>query len=314
MNILGIDVGGTSIKGSIVNEQGLINDSFVYPINPIEDQNDCIESLIKVIKDYLSKENKIVDGIGIGIPGTIDTAKGEVIFSNNLGWKDLKIVEIFKKHFDLPIKITNDANAAALGEVKFGVGKKYKDIVMITLGTGVGSGIVINGELFEGHDGQGAEIGHSTLVYNGLNCTCGRKGCLEQYASATALIRQTKVAIENNPNSLLAKKSIENPTAYAKVVFDAAKENCPVAIEVVRQYISYLGEGLLNVCNIFRPQAIILSGGISKQGTYLTSKLEKYLADQAYGYPYTPKVEILLSQLGYNSGIIGAASLLISQK
>lgn len=313
MNILGIDVGGTSIKGSIVSEKGEMNEKFVYLINMNENQEECIQSLFKVIDEYLSKQQVKIDGIGIGIPGTVDTKKGMVTYSNNLKWKDLKIVEFFEKHYKLPVKITNDANAAALGEAKFGAGKSYHDIVMITLGTGVGGGIVINDQLFEGNEGKGAELGHTTLVLDGLPCSCGRNGCFEQYASATALIRQTKEAIEQNPKSILANMCTDE-SMIAKTVFEAARKDCPVANAVINQYIHYLSEGLLNICNVFRPQAIVLSGGISKEGKYLTDKIDQYLAKFDYGYPYSPKVEILISQLGYNSGIIGAASLLISQK
>lgn len=313
MNVLGIDVGGTSIKGSIVSDNGKMKDTFVYPINKKENQEKCINSLFKVIDEYLEKEEIKIDGIGIGIPGTIDSEKGIVTYSSNLKWKDFKIVEFFEKHYKLPVKITNDANAAALGEAKFGAGKSYHDIVMITLGTGVGGGIVINDQLFEGNEGKGAELGHTTLVLDGLPCSCGRNGCFEQYASATALIRQTKEAIEQNPKSILANMCTDE-SMIAKTVFEAARKDCPVANAVINQYIHYLSEGLLNICNVFRPQAIVLSGGISKECKYLTDKIDQYLAKFAYGYPYSPKVEILVSQLGYNSGIIGAASLLISQK
>ncbi len=181
---------------------------------------------------------------------------------------------------------------------------------MITLGTGVGGGIVIDGKLYEGTDGKGAELGHTSLIYNGLPCSCGRKGCLEMYASATALIRQTKEAMKNDKNSLLWNEVKILDDVNGKTVFDAAKKGDKTSEAVIDQYVSYLGEGLLNMCNIFRPECIVLSGGIAKQGKLLTDKLTKYMEAQGYGYPYAPKTEIAIANLGYNSGIIGAASLL----
>ena len=181
MIAIGIDIGGTSIKYAAVDSTGKVYEKEGIDIVCGEDQNFTISNLIFNIKNYIAKynlEDKIC-GIGIGIPGSIDTKEGVVTYSNNLKWKELHIVEMFKKEFNMPIKITNDANAAALGEKVFGAGKKYKDVVMITLGTGVGSGIIIDGKIYEGLNGKGAEIGHSTLVMDGLKCTCGRKAVLK---------------------------------------------------------------------------------------------------------------------------------------
>lgn len=315
MNILGIDIGGTSIKGAIVSDKGeIITDKFSLPIVKGEEQTITINKLVKLVEDFLAANKAIkISGIGIGIPGSLDTEKGVVDYSNNLRWKNLKIVEIFKKTFDLPIKISNDANVATLGEAYFGAGKMYKNIVMITLGTGVGGGVVIDGKLFEGYLGKGTELGHTTLVYDGLPCSCGRKGCLETYASATALIRQTKEAMTKNKKSKLWDEVSSIDEVNGKTVFDAMRKGDKVAAQVVDQYISYLAEGLLNFCNIFRPECIVLSGGIAKEGDFLTDKLTKYMEAQNFGYPYAPKTEIKIANLGYNSGIIGAASLLMNK-
>ena len=312
MNILGIDIGGTSIKGAIVNENGeIISDKISLPIVAGEDQEITIFKLTSLIKEFLVKNSdKKVSGIGLGIPGSLDTKNGVVDFSNNLKWKNLKIVEIMQNSLDLPVKISNDANVATLGEARFGAGKQYKNIVMLTLGTGVGGGVVIDGKLFEGNLGKGTELGHITLVYNGPQCSCGRKGCLEMYASATALIRQTKEAMEHNPNSLLWKEVNSIDEVDGKTVFDAERKGDKIASIVVAHYISYLGEGILNYLNIFRPECVVLSGGIAKEGANLTDRLTKYLEDQEYGYPFAPKTVIKTAELGYNAGIIGAASLL----
>lgn len=310
MAILGIDIGGTSIKGGLVYRYGHVDKLFSLFINKSLNQEELIEELIYKIKQIYKTEE--FTGIGLGIPGAIDNAQGVVMYSNNLKWENLKIGQMFKKAFPgKKIKMTNDANAAVLGEAKFGAAKNERNVVMITLGTGVGSGILINGKLYEGEHGHGAEIGHTTLVLGGLECTCGRKGCFEMYASATALIRQANEAAQENPNSKLALYA-KNMEMSGQLVFETAKEGCEIAKKVVENYIKYLCEGLINVCNVFRPSTIILSGGIANQGDYLVNKVISYLDEHGYGYPPAVNVEIKVAELGYNSGIIGAASLLIS--
>jgi glucokinase len=180
---------------------------------------------------------------------------------------------------------------------------------MLTLGTGVGGGIIINGKLFEGNEGKGAELGHSVIVVDGEQCTCGRKGCLETYASATALIRETKKAMQLNKRSLLWKVCPDIDLVGGKVPFDAAKQGDPTAIKVLDNYIKYLGEGILNFCNIFRPNVIVLSGGIANAGDYLFDRVNNYVRERNYGYKMTPEVKIVPAELGYDSGKIGAAAL-----
>lgn len=216
--------------------------------------------------------------------------------------------------FKIPVKITNDANAAALGEAIFGAGKKYNSTIMLTLGTGVGGGVIIDHHLFEGNEGKGTELGHIILVPNGLPCGCGRKGCLEQYASATGLMRQTKEAMEQHKESImwkLVEGDINN--VNGKTVFDAEALGDETAKAVLKQYVFYLGEGLLDFCNIFRPNAIILSGGIAKQGENLNSRLRAYMADRHYGYLNSPVVDLVSATLGYEAGIIGAATLILNK-
>ena len=312
MLAIGIDIGGTSIKGCAVTEEGKTLDVFSMPLNKGDKGLDIVNNLIKVTKEYLDfhgydKTNTL--GIGIGIPGSIDSEAGVIDYSNNIDFHDLPIVKMFNEVIDLPVKITNDANAAALGEARFGAGKDFKNIIMLTLGTGVGGGIIVNGKLFEGNKGKGAELGHIIIELNGRQCSCGRKGCLEAYASATALVRDTLKAMEDDQNSLMWKISEENGKVDGRTAFEASKKGDPAAIKVVENYVSYLAEGMLNYFNIFRPDALILSGGIANQGEYLTEKLKKYCEERNYGYNCTPKVEILVSKLGYDSGKIGAASL-----
>jgi len=311
MLAIGVDIGGTSIKVSAVNENGKVLNKFVIPVNKEESQDETIDNLIKEINSYIENNDfkGKISGIGLGIPGSVDTATGEVIYCSNLGWKYLPIVKKIKEGTNLEVKITNDANAAALAESKFGVGKIYKDIVMITIGTGIGGGIIIDNKLYEGFEGKGAELGHVTLIMDGLPCGCGRKGCFEKYASATALINQTKEAMEKNKDSLLNEVAKEEGKVNGKVAFIAAKKGDKVANQVIDQYVKYLSEGLLNICNVFRPQCIVLSGGIANQGEYLITKVIRYMESYNFGYPFSPKTSIKIAEVGYDSGIIGAASL-----
>ena len=308
---IGIDIGGTSIKGAAVNEKGKILERFSMPTELDPKGFDTINALISLIKEFIHDnqyEQELV-GIGIGIPGVIDTKRGIVCSSANLKWENFDIMSLFKKAFPYPIRITNDANAAAFGEAKFGGGKNYESSIMITLGTGIGGGVVINGELFEGNEGKGTELGHMVVEVNGRTCGCGRKGCLEAYASATGLIRSTKSAMDTHPSSLMHQIAKEQGKIDGRVAFRACKAGDPAGIEVIDKYIYYLSEGLLNYCNIFRPNVIILSGGIANVGQYLLDRVNTYLEEHWYGYKNSPAVPVVLGELGYDSGIIGAAAL-----
>lgn len=311
MIAIGVDIGGTSIKGAAVDSDGRVYEKFSLPVIKDEPGEVTIRKLAEIIKDYIAAqglENKIV-GIGIGCPGTLDIQRGIVNYSNNLKWFELPMVDIMHETLPYPIRLTNDANAASLGEAKFGAGKSYETIIMLTLGTGVGGGIIINGKLFEGNEGKGGELGHSVVVVDGELCSCGRKGCLEAYASATALIRETKKAMKANRRSLMWKVCPDIDLVGGKVPFEAAEQGDATAIRVLDEYIKYLGEGILNFCNIFRPNVVVLSGGIANAGDYLFSRVNKYIEERDYGYKRTPAVKVVPAELGYDSGKIGAAAL-----
>ena len=311
MIAIGIDIGGMSIKGAAVDSNGRVYEKFSMPFIKGEPGEETIRKLAETVKEYIAAnglENKIA-GIGLGSPGTLDIKNGVVNYANNLGWENLHVADIFHEILPYPVRLTNDANAASLGEAKFGAGKSYDNIIMLTLGTGVGGGIIINGKLYEGNEGKGAELGHSVIVVDGEQCTCGRKGCLETYASATALIRETKKAMHANRRSLMWKICPDIDLVGGKVPFEAAKQGDKVAIDVLDNYIKYLGEGILNFCNIFRPNVVVLSGGIANAGDYLFDRVNKYIADRNYGYKMTPEVKVVPAELGYDSGKIGAAAL-----
>ena len=311
MIAIGIDIGGTSIKGAAVDSNGRVYEKFSMPFVKGEDGKITITKLAELVKEYIAAhhlENKIV-GIGIGSPGTLDVENGIVNYANNLGWNELPVAKIMNETLPYPIRLTNDANAAALGEAKFGAGKQFESLIMLTLGTGVGGGIIINGKLYEGNQGKGGELGHVVVQVDGEQCSCGRKGCLEAYASATALIRETKKAMRSNKRSLMWEICPDIELVGGKVVFEAAAKGDKNAIEVLNNYVKYLGEGILNYCNIFRPNVVVLSGGIANAGAALFDPLNEYIKARDYGYKATPAVEVVPAELGYDSGKIGAAAL-----
>ena len=246
-----------------------------------------------------------VASIGIGSPGSIDSENGVVLYANNLKFNQAPIAAELKKHIDLPINIENDANAAAYGEY-IANGNGADDFVFITLGTGVGGGIIIDKKLYKGFNGIGGELGHITLVHNGKMCSCGNPGCWEAYASVTALISQTKEAIEKNPDSLMAKIAEENGEVNGRTAFNAAKAGDAAGQAVVDQYRDYIASGLVSIINIFQPERIVVGGGISREGEYLLAPIREYC--DKYGYnKILKKADIQVATLYNDAGIIGAA-------
>ena len=316
MLALGVDIGGMSMKFAVVDGTGKVVSKIGSIVSENGKQEETALKLANAIIEYLDSEGydkKDIVGIGVGAPGTIDSDRGLVAYSNNLVWENLELGRILREVTGLKAKIANDANAATLGEVKFGAGKKYKNAIMLTLGTGVGGGIIIDGEMYQGNLCAAGELGHITLDMNSKKqCTCGRYGCFECYASASALIAQTKEAmIENKDSKMWEIVDGDLNQVNGKTAFDGKLMGDETAIKVVENYVKYLGEGVLNYCNIFRPEAIIFSGGIANQRDNLLNPLKKYCAERVWGFPKTPAVDLLIAELGYQSGIIGAASLVL---
>ncbi len=309
---VGIDLGGTFIKGGIVDDLGNI---IYQDKTPTESEFGAtrvatnITNLAKSLMERVGLCAEDVEGIGMGVPGMIDSKAGNVTYSNNLKWKDFHIGETVSALTGLRVKIANDANVAALGEAKFGAAKGCDNMVMFTLGTGVGGGIVAEGKLLEGNKSAGAEIGHMVVVQGGEQCTCGRRGCLEAYASATALIRDTKRAMEAHKDSKMWKiGSLDAVTG--KTVFDYADSD-PYAKAVVESYIEHLACGITNVANIFRPETVLLGGGVCAQGDTLVKPLQKILDKEIFAGELGPQVKILVAELGNSAGLLGAAALLM---
>lgn len=309
---VGIDLGGTYIKGGIVDDLGHIIYQSKTPTESEKGADGVAENIANLVKSLLARTGLQADdaeGIGMGVPGMIDSKNGNVIYSNNLNWKDFRIGETVEKATGLRVKISNDANVAALGEAKFGAAKGKENVILLTLGTGVGGGIVADGKLVEGNKSAGAELGHAVISIGGEQCTCGRKGCLEAYASATALIRDTKRAMQAHKDSKMWEiGGLEQVTG--KTAFDY-QEIDPYAKEVVGNYISALAFGITNFANIFRPETVILGGGVCAQGDNLVKPLQAILDRDIFAGNLGPQVEIRIAELGNSAGLLGGAALLM---
>ena len=305
---VGIDLGGTNIAAGIVDDNGkiLVKDSTptLGERAPEEIVEDMALLAKKVIKDAGLTDSDI-KGIGIGVPGAVSNKDGKVIETTNLPLSGFPLVDAIKKHIDVPVKLENDANAAGFGEYVIN-GNGAESFVFVTLGTGVGGGIVLNGDILRGSNGVGGEIGHIVIKKGGEKCGCGRLGCWEAYASVTGLIRQTKAAIEAHPDSLMAKMAEEEGKVSGRTSFDCAKKGDKYAKEVVDNYIEYVAEGIVDIVNIFQPNKVVIGGGISKEGDYLLNPIKEYVKKYDYNQ-ILDSVQIEIATLFNDAGIIGAA-------
>ncbi len=314
MIALGIDIGGSSIKGAIVNSSGKKSEAFIAPI--LASGSSTILSLIPILNRLILTAKKLDEfaGVGIGVPGTISRDDGICIYSNNLKWKNLAIVSLLKREIHEKIVIENDANAAALGEAKFGKGKEFDNFIILTLGTGIGSGVILKRKLFKGGDNLGVELGHIIIKNNGKKCTCGNKGCLEAYVGGYSLINEIKRVLRFHSESKMWE-GIQGDLSLVtpKLVFTYAKIGDECAKQILTRYISYLGDGIISIISSFRPEAIIFAGGIAKENEYLLGLLMRDLTRKHYGFAgdILPKPKILISSFLNELGIYGAASLVL---
>ena len=312
MYFIGIDLGGTKIAGGLVDENGRIVAKMSIPTRRERKDTEIVEDMAALAADIIKNSGisvADVKSVGIGAPGTPDNDAGTIVYANNLNFFNTPIRSVMQKYIDLPVLIENDANCAALAESVAGAAKGLKHSVTITLGTGVGTGVVINGKVYSGFNYSAAEMGHMVIISGGEECTCGRKGCWEAYASATALISQTKAAAAENPGSLINSLVNGDLSAVdARTAFDAAKQGDAVGKRVVAQYVKYIAEGLVNVINIFAPEMVIIGGGVSGEGEYLLKPLREMVYRDVY-FKGEPKTLIMPAQMGNEAGIVGAAML-----
>lgn len=307
---VGIDLGGMSAKCALLRDGKLCGisrcktDKFFTPEKVAKELSAlAIEAVNKsgvALKD--------VSAIGIGSPGIIDGEKGVVISWTNYGWENVLLSELVESQLNKPVFLTNDANAAALGEYEYGAGKIYNSTVMLTIGTGIGSGIIFDGKIFEGDQGFGGELGHEVIKFGGERCSCGRRGCFERYASVSALIRQTQRAMIVHPESELWRICNGNTeNVNGKTVFDGMRLGDKTAKGVLKRYNQYLAAGITNAVNAFRPEAIILGGGISAERETITKALQAIVDREKMGGNKTAPVQIVTAALGNDAGIYGAA-------
>lgn len=310
---VGIDLGGTNISAGVVNENYEIISKASTKTNCPRPACEIGDDMAKTAIEAIKKANLTVDDIewiGIGTPGIADNENGKIIYSNNLGFDNVPMAEYIQKHIKKPVFIENDANAAAYGEFVAGAAKGAVNAVCITLGTGVGGGIIVDGKIYSGSNKAGAELGHTVVELDGPQCTCGRKGCFEVYSSATGLIRMTKEAMELNKDSEMWKISAErNNKVTARTSFDAMRAGDKTAKEVVDKYIKYLAAGITNIINIFQPDILCIGGGVCNEGDPLLLPVKDLVKKEVYTRTLNQNTDIVIAKLGNDAGIIGAAFL-----
>lgn len=311
---IGIDIGGMSIKIGLVNEDKAIVAKKVIPTQAEElSAAEIIDHMADAVLELLDEnglKTEQCESIGIACPGTVDGRTGVVLYSNNIRWENVPMAELMQRKLPLPIELANDADAAALAEVIAGAAKDKENAILLTLGTGVGGGVIMNRKIFTGPLRGGCELGHVVIRYGGKQCTCGRKGCLECYASATALMELAREQAAAHPESAMNAMTNNDVTKIdGRVIFEAEKQGDETAKAVVARYEEDLSVGIANFVNIFRPEVIILGGGVSAQGKYLTDALQEQVEEMCYGGAVGEVAQIVTSELKNDAGIIGAAYL-----
>ncbi len=310
---IGIDLGGTNIVAGVVDENYNIVAKSSTKTNLPRPEKEIAADMAKVSIQAVKEaglDMSQIEWVGIGTPGIANSEKGIIEYSNNLGFNNTPMVEYIKEYIDKPVFIENDANAAAYGEFVAGAAKGANNAVCITLGTGVGGGIVIDGKIYSGSNFAGAEIGHTVIEVDGPQCTCGRKGCFEVFSSATGLIRMTKEAMAEDKDTVMHKITAErNGKVTARTSFDAMRMNDKTAKVVVDKFIKYLAAGITNTINIFQPDVLCIGGGVCNEGDALLLPVKELVKDEVYTRNSAKNTEIVIAKLGNDAGIIGAAFL-----
>ncbi|MFI0778814.1 ROK family glucokinase [Streptomyces sp. NPDC021212] len=305
---IGVDIGGTKIAAGVVDEEGSILETSKVSTPP------TAEGVVDAIADAVRKVSTghDVEAVGIGAAGYVDDKRATVLFAPNINWRHEALKDKVEQRVGLPVVIENDANAAAWGEYRFGAGAGHDDVVCITLGTGLGGGIIIGGKLHRGRFGVAAEFGHIRVVPDGLLCGCGSQGCWEQYASGRALVRYAKqraAATPENAEILLGLGDGTPETIEGKHISDAARQGDPVAIDSFRELARWAGAGLADLASLFDPSAFIVGGGVSDEGDLVLEPIRKSFRRWLVGNQWRPHAQVLAAQLGGKAGLVGAADL-----
>lgn len=310
---IGIDLGGTNIVAGVVDENYNIVSKASTKTNLPRPEKEIAADMAKVSLQAVKEaglEMSQIEWVGIGTPGIANSEKGIIEYSCNLGFNNTPMVKYIKEHLDKPTFIENDANAAAYGEYVAGAAKGAKNAVCITLGTGVGGGIIIDGKIYSGSNFAGAEIGHMVIEVDGPPCTCGRNGCFEVFSSATGLIRMTRESMAENKDSLMHKISAERGgKVTARTSFDAMRAGDSAAKAVVDKFIKYLAAGITNTINIFQPDILCIGGGVCNEGDTLLIPVKELVKNEVYTKNSPKNTEIVIAKLANDAGIIGAAFL-----
>ena len=315
---VGIDLGGTNIVAGVVNENYEIISKGQIKTNCPRPAKEICEDMAKAASEAVLKAGISMDeieSVGVGAPGIANSDLGIIEYSNNLGFNNVPMAEIIGKILNKPVYVENDANAAAYGEYVAGAAKGANMAVCITLGTGVGGGVIIDGKIYSGFNYAGAEIGHMVIEVDGPQCTCGRKGCFEVFSSATGLCRMTLEAMQADKNSLMWSMNTKSGgKVSARLAFEAMRAGDKSAKEVVDKYIKYLAAGITNTINIFQPDILCIGGGVCNEGDALLKPMKEIVAKEVYTRDSKRNTEIVIAKLGNDAGIIGAAFLGLSKK
>ncbi len=315
MYYIGIDVGGTNLKAGLVDESYQLVATKKMPLHftSMEQMGDTLTDMALGLVEENGLRRDQVASIGMGFPGSVDNRRGVVIKTVNIPIRFMPVAEMVHRRWDVPVYLGNDADCAALGEYYHYGDDRLESLILVTLGTGIGTGIILGGKIQAGCNGFGGEGGHIVIVHGGEPCTCGRRGCWERYASASALVRQTKAAMEADPGSAMWQTAGSLDQVDGRTAFAAMRSGDAAAKAVVAQYLDYLAEGLANFINIFQPEVIALGGGVSHglEGDLL-GVLQSKVLDMCFGREAERHTKLVRAKLGNDAGIIGAALLGVS--
>jgi glucokinase len=308
---IGVDIGGTKILAGIVNEEGEVL-ATARRATPRNDANDVLDLVGEVVRELVSGSVEALEGVGLGVAGLVDADRSKVYFAPNLRWSQVPVRALLEASTGLPVVVENDGNVAAWGEARFGAGRGVRDLTLVTVGTGIGGGIVINGSLFRGAHGAAGEIGHINAVPDGRPCGCGRNGCLEQYASGNALVREARLlaAERRSEAGVLLELGDGTPEGVQGVhVTEAAKSGDPVAMAAFTIVGTWLGRGLADLAAVLDPEVFVIGGGVSEAGDLLLASARQTLADKLIGQQNRPAPVVRSAALGNSAGLVGAADL-----
>lgn len=309
---IGIDLGGTTVTAGLVDEDCNIIEKLTWDTDlprPAEDLEQHMAKLCHTVVENAGLTFDCVDSVGIGTPGSVNSQTGFIGFNANFGYHDWELGKNMEKLLDCKVYVENDANAAAYGEYLAGSAKGYNSAICITLGTGIGGGIIMDGKIYTGSNGAGGEVGHTVIVMNGRPCMCGRNGCWEKYGSARALAQDSDAAAKAHPQSRLGMMVAAKGKANAKIAFDAAAEGDEVAKEVLNAWLQAVGCGLVNIINNFQPDIVCISGGVSAQGEILLKPLQAILDAEDYNRNGTHRTIVTTASLKNDAAVVGGACL-----